>query len=73
MNDLAVDENGDLYVLLNEPSKMIIYVFTNEGKFKGKLLGAEDEISMVAISSDGILYALRRNTHIIYKFLLDFK
>jgi WD40 repeat protein len=72
VNDLAVDKNGDLYVLLNEPSKMIICVFTNEGKFKGKLLGVEDEISRIAISSDGILYALGRNTHIIYKFLLDF-
>jgi len=73
VNDLAVDENGDLYVLLNEPSKMMIYVFTNDGKFKGKLLGAEDEISRVAISSGGILYALGRNTHLIYKFLIDFK
>jgi len=73
VNDLAVDEKGNLYVLLSEPSKMIIYVFSNEGKFRGKLLGVEDEISRVAISSDGILYALGRSTHFIYKFLLDFK
>jgi hypothetical protein len=73
VNDLAVDEKGNLYVLMNEPSKMIIYVFSNDGKFKGKLQGVEDEISRIAISSDRILYALGRNTHFIYKFLLDFK
>ena len=73
INDLALDDKENLYILLNEPSRMIIFVYSNEGEFKGKLLGAEDNISRIAISHDDILYALGKETHFIYKFSLDFE
>lgn len=72
VNDLAVDEEGNLYILLNEPSRMIIYVYSNDGEFKAKLLGVEDSIFRIAISPDNILYALSQETHFVYKFALDF-
>jgi len=73
VNDLAADENGNLYILLNEPSRMIVFVYTNEGKFKGKLVGVEDSIFRIDISHDRYLYGLSQETHFIYKFKLDFE
>lgn len=73
VNDLAVDEKGNLYILLNEPSRMIIYVYSNDGKFKVKLTGVEDSVFRIAISYDKYLYALSKETHFIYKFKLDFE
>lgn len=73
VNDLAVDEKGNLYILLNEPSRMIIYVYSNDGRFKVKLIGVEDSIFRIAISYDKYLYALSQETHFIYKFKLDFE
>ena len=70
VNDLAMDESGNLYILVNEPSRMIIYVYSNEGKFIGKLLGVEDSIFRMAISNDNCLYGLSQETHFIYKFKL---
>jgi len=72
VNDLALDEQGNLYILLNEPSRMIIYVYSNEGEFKAKLLGVGDHITRMAVSDDNILYALSSETHFIYKFKLNF-
>jgi DNA-binding beta-propeller fold protein YncE len=70
VNDLAMDESGNLYVLLNEPSRMVIYVYSSEGIFKGKLLGVKDSIFRIAISNDNSLYGLSQETHFIYKFKL---
>jgi len=70
VNDLAIDKNGNLYILLNEPSRMIIYVYSSEGIFLGKLLGVEDSIFRIAISNDNSLYGLSQETHFIYKFKL---
>jgi len=70
VNDLAMDESGNLYILVNETSRMIIYVYSNEGKFIGKLLGVEDSIIRISISSDNCLYGLSQETHFIYKFKL---
>jgi len=72
VNDLAVDEKGNLYILLNDPSRMTIYVYSNDGKFKVKLIGVGDRIFRIAISSNEYLYALSQETHFIYKFKLDF-
>jgi len=36
VNDLAVDGEGNLFILLNEPSQMIIYVYSDQGEFKEK-------------------------------------
>jgi hypothetical protein len=73
ISDLGLDGDGNLYVLLNEPSRMVIYVYSNKGEFVGKLLGIEDSISRIAISHDNKLYALGNDTHFIYKFSLDLK
>ena len=69
VNDLAMDEKGNLYILLNEPSRMIIYVYSNKGKFKRKLLGVDENISRITINNN-IMYALGKETHFIYKFEL---
>lgn len=71
VNNLEVDKERNLYILLNEPSRMIVYVYSNEGEFKGKLLGVKDNIFRIAISHDNILYALGGDSHFIYKFRLD--
>jgi len=71
VNGLAVNREGDLYVLLNVPSRMIVYVFAGDGIFKGKMLGVEDSIYRIAISDRGDLYALSQDTHCIYQFELD--
>ena len=71
INDLAVDKQGSLYILLNEPSRMIIYLFSNSGEFKGRLLGVDDAIVRMAISDDNIIYAISSETHFIYKFALN--
>lgn len=73
VNDLALDKRENLYILMNEPSRMIIYVYSNEGEFRAKLLGVKDSISRIAISHDDLLYALGKETHFIYKFKLDFE
>lgn len=72
VNDLELDKEGNLYALLNEPSRMIIYVYSNKGEPKRKLLGVEDNIFRISISNENVLYALSRDTHFIYKFSLDF-
>jgi len=73
VNDLEVDKGGNLYLLLNEPSRRIIYVYSNQGEFKEKLIGVKDNIFRIAISHDNILYALGRDSHFIYKFRVDIK
>jgi hypothetical protein len=70
VNDLAIDKNDNLYILLNEPSRMIICVYSSEGIFLGKLLGVEDSIFRIVISNDNCLYGLSQETHFIYKFKL---
>lgn len=71
VNDLALDEDGSLYILLNEPSIMIIYVYDHIGRFKKKLIGVKDNIYRIALSERGYLYALSRESQYIYKFQLD--
>lgn len=71
VNDLSMDQEGNLYVLLNVPARMIIYVFSPDGAFKGKLLGVEDSVNRITISAKGALYALSQDTHYIYQFKLD--
>lgn len=71
--DLAMDERGNLFILLNEPSRMIIYVYSNDGVFKRKLLGVEDSIFRIEVTSNNHMYALSQETHLIYKFKLDFE
>jgi hypothetical protein len=71
-NLIAVyDRQGNLYILLSESSRMIVYVFANDGMFKGKLVGIDDSIYRIAISHRNDLYALSQDTHFIYKFELD--
>lgn len=70
VNDLAVDEEGNLYFLLNEPSQMTIYVYDDKGHFKKKLTGVQDDIYRIALSEKGYLYALSQKTQSIYKFKL---
>lgn len=70
IHDLAVDKTGNLYLLLNIPSQMIIYVYSNDGQYKGKLLGVEESIFRIEISNDNFLFALSQETQIIYKFSL---
>jgi len=71
VSDLAIDSKGNLYVLLNEPSQMIVYVISKEGALKKKLLGVDDHITRICISDKNVLYALGYETHFIYKFLLN--
>ena len=71
VNDLALDQAGNLYVLLNESSQMVVLVFAGDGTFKEKLVGVEDSIYRIAISHKNELYALSQDTHFIYKFELD--
>jgi len=71
VNDLALDERGNLYILLNEPSIMTIYVYDRKGRFIQKLIGVKDNIYRIALSEKGYLYALSRETQYIYKFQLD--
>ncbi len=71
VNDLALDREGILYILLNEPSRMAVLLFADDGTFKGKLVGVEDSIYRIAISHRNDLYALSQDTHFIYKFDLD--
>ncbi len=71
VNDLALDKDGSLYILLNEPSVMTIYVYDHKGRFKRKLIGVKDNIYRIALSERGYLYALSRETQYIYKFQLD--
>lgn len=70
VNDLALDREGNLYVLLNEPSRMVILEFAGDGTFKEKLIGVEDSIYRIAISQRDDLYALSKESHFIYKFEL---
>jgi DNA-binding beta-propeller fold protein YncE len=72
VNDLALDNEGSLYILLNEQSKMTIYVYSINGLFTRKLLGVEDNIFRIAIH-DNYLYALSQETHFIYKFALKYE
>lgn len=71
--DLAMDERGNLFILLNDPSRMIIYVYSNDGVFKRKLFGVEDSIFRIEVTSNNHMYALSQETHLIYKFKLDFE
>jgi len=71
VNDLALDDEGNLYILLNEPSVMTIYVYDHKGRFKKKLIGVKDNIYRIALSERGYLFALGRETQYIYKFQLD--
>jgi hypothetical protein len=68
ISDLAVDKDGRLFVLLNNPSKLIIYVFSNDGKFKKKLIGVNDRVIQICVSEENILFAIGGDSHIIYKF-----
>ena len=72
VNDLAVDPKGNLYILLNESSQMVIYVYSKEGDFIGKLIGVNDDISRIVINHN-MLYALGKETHHIYKFELIYE
>jgi len=69
--DLAIDKSGNLYLLLNIPSRMTVYVFSKEGKIRGKLLGVEDSIFRIEIADDNYLFALSQETQFIYRFSLD--
>jgi sugar lactone lactonase YvrE len=71
VNDLAMDQDGNLYILLNLSSRMVVLMFADDGTFKGKLGGIEDNIYRIAISPSNDLYALSRDTHFIYKFKLN--
>ncbi len=71
VNDLCVDREGNLFVLLNVPARMIIYVFSPECVLKGKLLGVEESMNRITISQKGALYALSQDTHHIYQFGLE--
>lgn len=68
INDLAIDKLGNLYLLLNMPSQMIVYVFSNDCEFLGKLLGVEDSIFRINISNDNDIFALSRETQFVYRF-----
>ena len=72
INDLTIDKSGNLYLLLNMPSQMIVYVFSNDCKFLGKLLGVEDSIFRMDISDENELFALSQETQIVYKFSLNY-
>jgi len=37
VNDLALDKRGNLYILLNKPSIMTIYVYDHKGRLIGRL------------------------------------
>jgi hypothetical protein len=71
INDLAIDKLGNLYLLLNSPSRMIICVFSNDCEFLGKLLGVEDSIFRIDISNDDIMFALSQETQFVYEFSLN--
>jgi len=71
VHDLAVDKTGNLYLLLNIPSQMTIYVFSNEGQYMGKLLGVEDSVFRIEIYNGNCLVALSQETQFIYRFLLN--
>jgi len=71
VNDLAIDRNGNLYVLLNIPSQMIIYVYSNDGQYMGKFLGVEDSIFRIGIYNGNCLVALSQETQFIYRFSLN--
>ena len=73
INDLAIDKFGNLYLLLNVPSRMTVYVYSNEGTFLGKLLGVKDSIFRIDISADNYLFGMSKETHFIYKFPLEIK
>jgi len=68
ISDLAVDKDGRLFVLLNDPSKLTIYVFSNDGKFEKKLIGVKDKVMQICVSEENILFAVGGDSHIIYKF-----
>jgi hypothetical protein len=70
VNDLAVDKTGNLYLLLNTPSQMTVYVFSKEGRIMGKILGVEESIFRIGISEDNLLVALSQETQFIYRFQL---
>lgn len=66
-----MDQKGNLYILLNVPARLTIYVFSPEGIFRGKLLGVKDSVDRITILDRGILYALSQDTHYIYGFRVD--
>lgn len=71
INDLAIDKSGNLHLLLNVPSRMIVYVFSNDCEFLGKLLGVKDSIFRIDISDDNCIFALSQETQFVYKFSLN--
>ncbi len=71
INDLALDKLGNLYLLLNMPSRMIVYAFSNDCEFLGKLSGVEDSIFRIDISNDNVMFALSQETQFVYEFSLN--
>jgi hypothetical protein len=66
-NDLTHDESGGIYLLLNNPSKMIIYHYDKNGVLIERLIGPEDDVSLIYLR-DNKLWAFGKESLLFYLF-----
>ena len=66
-NDVTSDESGGIYLLLNNPSKMTVHHYDKNGELIERLIGPEDNISLIYFT-DNKLWAFGRDSLLFYGF-----
>jgi len=68
--DVVINIEGDLFLLANDPEKMILYRIDSNGNVIKRYIGVNDSIGMICIREKE-LWAFGVNSHIFYKFMID--